>query len=192
MRNVIYLLLWVLLVCVVGQTAGSVLIDFELNDQFEKIHRDDDWRGDVVLLIGSDQKGSQFDAVWERAIRDSITGLEDMESLRIVHVADVRGVPFFLKGVVRRKFPGGNASPIILDWQGRFATAYGFAKDKANILVFDRQARLQHQMAVEGINSQRLDETVNLLVTVLRQAAKNSVPTLVPNPGSSTLGHAEL
>lgn len=108
MRNVIYLLLW-------------------------------------VLLIGSDQKGSQFDAVWERAIRDSITGLVDMESLRIVHVADVRGVPFFLKGVLRCKFPGGNASPIILDWQGRFATAYGFAKDKANILVFDRQARLKHQ-----------------------------------------------
>lgn len=192
MRGSINLLLWALLVCVVGQAAGSVLIEFELNDQFKNIHRDDDWCGDVVLLIGSDQKGSKFDAVWEKAIRDSMTGLVDMESLRIVHVADVRGVPFFLKGVVRRRFPGGNASPIILDWQGRFATAYGFAKDKANILVFDRQARLQHQIAVEGINSQRLDETVNLLVTVLRQAAKNSVPTLVPNPGSSIVTQEHL
>ena len=192
MRGSINRLLWVLLVCVVGQAAGSVLIEFELNDQFKNIHRDDDWRGDVVLLIGSDQKGSKFDAVWEKAIRDSMTGLVDMESLRIVHVADVRGVPFFLRGVVRRRFPGGNASPIILDWKGRFAVAYGFAKDKANILVFDRQARLQHQIAVEGINSQRPDETVNLLVTVLRQAAKNSVPTLVPDPGSSIVTQEHL
>ena len=152
---------------VAGQAADPALIDFEIKDQFEHKHRADDWRGDVLLLIGSDQIGSQFDALWAQAIRDSITGLADMSSFRIVHVADVRGVPFFLKGAVRRKFPKDTANSIILDWKGEFATAYGFEEDKANILVFDRRAILQHQLAVAGIDSEKLREVTDVLVTLL-------------------------
>jgi hypothetical protein len=170
------MLLWASFFGVVGQAADSTLIDFELNDQFENTSRDEDWRGDVVLLIGSDQKGSRFDAAWESAICRSISGLADMDSFRVVHVADVSGVPFFLRGAVRRRFPVNKSSPVLLDWKGRFATAYGFEKDKANILVFDRQARLKHQMAVEGISTQRLDEIVNLLLTLLDQTTQNGVP----------------
>lgn len=75
MRNAVRLLLPVLLLCVAGQAAEPFLMGFELDDQFEDTHRDDDWRGGVVLLIGSDQEGSRFDAIWERAIRDSCYGL---------------------------------------------------------------------------------------------------------------------
>jgi hypothetical protein len=178
MRNAIFLLLWELAACVAAQAAEPTLIEFELQDQFENIYRDDDWRGDVVLLIGSDQEGSVFDAVWEKGIRDSIEGLVDIERLRIVHLADVRGVPFFLKGSVRRKFPQGNASPILLDWKGKFAVAYRFAKDKANLLVFDQQGGLVFQAAVEEIDSQRLGETVAVLVKMLGKTAKRTMPAL--------------
>ena len=173
MKNAVHLVLWLLILGVVGQAADSALIDFEMKDQFEHEHRTADWHGDVLLLIGSDQNGSQFDAVWEQAIRDSVPGLVDTGSLRVVHVADVRGVPFFLKGVVRRKFPDDTANPIILDWKGEFATTYGFESDKANILVFDRKALLQHQVAVAGIDSNKLDELTDVLVALLGGPGKN-------------------
>jgi hypothetical protein len=165
-KNAVYLVLSVLAVGAAAQTADPVLIDFELTDQFEQIHRDDDWRGDVLLLIGSDRNGSQFSAVWEQAVRENTTGFADMGSLRIVHVADVSGVPFFLKGVVRRKFPGDAGNPIILDWKGAFATAYGFDKDKANMLVFDRNAGLRHQVAAAEIDSRKLAELIDVLIAL--------------------------
>ncbi len=173
MKSAIYLLLSVLLVGLQGQAAETTLIDFELKDQFKHTYRDDDWRGKVLLLIGSDQNGSQFDAVWEQAIRDSVTDRADMGSLRIVHVADVRGVPFFLKGVVSRKFPEDKTNPIILDWKGRFATAYGFEGDKANILVFDKNALLEQQLAVSGIDNQKLVDLTDVLVTLLGRPSNN-------------------
>jgi hypothetical protein len=173
MKSAIYLVLSILLVGLPGQAAETALIDFELEDQFKRSYRDDEWRGNVLLLIGSDENGSQFDAAWEQAIRDSVTGRADMGSLRIVHVADVRGVPFFLKGVVSRKFPEDKANPIILDWKGEFATAYGFEGDKANILVFDRNALLEQQLAVAGIESQKLDELVDVLVMLLGRPSNN-------------------
>lgn len=166
MKNAVYLLMSVLSVGAAAQAADSALIDFELTDQFEQIHRDDDWRGDALLLIGSDRNGSQFSAAWERAVRENATGLADMGSLRIVHVADVSGVPFFLKSVVRRKFPGDAGNPIILDWKGVFAAAYGFEKDKANMLVFDRHAGLRHQVAAAEIDSKKLGELIDVLIAL--------------------------
>lgn len=175
MKSAIYPVLLILLAGLPGQAAETALIDFELQDQFKRSHRGDDWHGKMLLLIGSDQKGSQFDAVWEQAIRDSVTGGPDMGSLRIVHVADLRGVPFFLKGVVRKKFPEDTANPIILDWKGKFATAYGFEGDKANILVFDRNALLRHQLAVAGIDSQKLGQLVDVVDTLLGRPGKKEV-----------------
>jgi len=120
MKSAIYLVLLVLLVGLPGHATETALIDFELKDQFKRSHRDDDWRGNVLLLIGSDEKGSQFD----------------------------------------------------LDWKGRFATAYGFEGDKANILVFDRKALLRHQLAVAGIDSQKLGQLVDVVDTLLGRPDK--------------------
>jgi len=164
--NAVYLVLWLLGVGSGGQAADLVLIDFEIEDQFEHKHRDVDWRGDVLLLIGSDQDGSQFDDIWTKAIRDSVTTITDVDSLRIVHVAEVRGVPFFLKGMVRGKFPRDSAHPIILDWKGKFAAAYGFEENKANILVFDRKGLLQHQLAVTEMDPLKMEELKNVLATL--------------------------
>lgn len=95
-----------------------------------------------------------------------------MGSLRIVHVADVRGVPLLLKGVVSHKFPKDTTNPIILDWKSKYATAYDFEEDKANILVFGRKAFLQHQLAVAGIDSQQPGELIDVLVTLLEWPGK--------------------
>lgn len=42
-----------------------------------------------------------------------------------------------LKGVVSREFLKDTINPISLDWKGKFATAYDFKENKANILVFN-------------------------------------------------------
>ena len=164
--NAVCLLLWLLGVGSEGQAVDLFLIDFEIEDQFGHKHRDDDWRGEVLLLIGSDKDGSQFDDTWTRAIQNSVTTIADVGSLRIVHVADVKGVPFFLKGTVRGKFPRDSAHPIILDWKGEFANAYDFEENKANILVFDRTGLLQHQLAVTEMDPLKMEELKNVLATL--------------------------
>jgi len=179
MKNAICLLLWTLMPGFAVEAADPALIDFEIEDQFERKHSDDDWRGDILLLIGSDQHGSQFDSVWTQAVHDSITGLADASSFRIVHVADVRGVPFFLKGTVRRKFPKETENSIILDWKGNFATAYGFEGDKANILVFDKSATLQHQLAVTEIDSEKLRELTDVISALLGRARNKEHSELI-------------
>ncbi|MFQ5499032.1 MAG: hypothetical protein ACE5FH_05120 [Candidatus Zixiibacteriota bacterium] len=64
------------------------------------------------------------------------TGI-DSGLIKTVDYADTRGVPFFLKGMVRGKFPKEEESYILLDWKGKLAKAYDFEEKKCNILVFD-------------------------------------------------------
>ena len=42
------------------------LIDFEIEDQFKNVHRRSDVLGSIVLLIGSDEDGSNFNVAWAR------------------------------------------------------------------------------------------------------------------------------
>ena len=48
------------------------LISFEIQDQFKRKHRDTDFRGRVLVLVGSGRKGSQFNDAWESAIHDAL------------------------------------------------------------------------------------------------------------------------
>jgi DNA/RNA-binding domain of Phe-tRNA-synthetase-like protein len=73
------------------------------------------------------------------------------------------------------QFPEDPANPIILDWKGKFATAYSFEEDKANILVFDTSATLQHQLAVTEIDSEKLHELADVLSTLLRRPGNTEI-----------------
>ena len=61
---------------VMVQTAAR--LEFELKDQFDRICRAEDYRGQVVILVGSDKDGSEFNAPWIGAIYGSIRGERNM------------------------------------------------------------------------------------------------------------------
>ena len=140
-----------------------VLISFELKDQFEVTHSAADLAGAIVVMVGSDREGSSYNRVWSQALVDSLTGAAGLTELRFLAVADTRGAPFFLKGLIRRTFRRKVPTPVLLDWTGKLAGAYNFEPEMSNIAVFDRAGVLRHRSHGRELDSERLGEIVELL-----------------------------
>lgn len=153
-----------------ARAQDSTLIAFDMQDQFKQKHSDDAFRGHVVILIGSDRGGSDFNPRWGKAIADSLKGHPRYDDVRFLSVADVRGVPFFMKGFVRGKMPKQKDRWVLTDWDGEFAKAYNWQSDHSNIIIFDRQGKLRYQTAVRELDSEQLGEIVRQVQRVLEEA----------------------
>ena len=138
-----------------GQTS---LIGFQIADQFDRVHRDTEVRGDVLLVVGADKEGSRHQGQWVAALQAVAADHAAREPVRIIEVADLRGVPFFVKGRVKGSFPSDRRQWVLMDWKGVFARTYLFEADKCNILVFDRAGKLVHQVAVRDLDAAVLDQ----------------------------------
>ena len=134
------------------------LIDFEIEDQFDHPRTAAEFAGHPVVLFGSDRKGSRYSGAWVEAVRAALAISGDTEAVRLAEVADLRGVPFFVKGWVKKKFPRELADWVLLDWRGKLARAYQFRRDSCSILVFDRDGRLTYRTAVTELESEVLTE----------------------------------
>jgi len=141
------------------------LIEFELRDQFEAVHRRRDYDGRIVILIGSDKKGSEYGRIWSPALRDSLKGSPEFDGVTVMDVGDMRGIPFFVKGLIKRKLPRDQETRILLDWKGKMARAYGFMKKACNILIFDRCGKLVFRSFVRDLEPERM---TGVLVNVRR------------------------
>lgn len=137
---------------------------FELEDQFGNLHRHTDVEGSIVVLNGSDKGGVQFNSAWGKAIDDSLGDHPRYDSISHLAYADLRGLPFFLKGFVKRKFPQEPERWVLLDWKGILARAYEFTPKATNILVFAPDGTLVHQESGREPDA----EAVGHLVTALR------------------------
>lgn len=145
-------------------SSATELIEFEMKDQFNREYTHESWADSIIVVFGSDRDGSDFNRIWGEAIQDSLKNEPGFEQVRYVAVADLRGVPFFLKGLVKGFFPKENRKMwILLDWKGQFAEAYHFVKGKSNILIFNRQQQLMRHFAVTEMNPKQLPEILATL-----------------------------
>jgi hypothetical protein len=145
MRRALLIAAWLLLMpmgwCVSArgneEAADSPkLVEFEIPDQFEQIHRRSDYVDSYLVVIGSDRKGSQFNPKWGLAIEEALGERPDRVPVEVVYLADLDGVPGFLKGFIRSKFPEDPLLWILMDWEGVFSGAYGFERKNSNVLLF--------------------------------------------------------
>lgn len=143
----------------------NILIPFELKDQFDHPHADKEFSSHIVILIGSDKGGSQYNRFWGKAIHDSLKQENGFKHIKFLAVADLRGVPFFLKGFVKGKFSKDGENWVLMDWKGTFATSYQFEADASNIIIFKRDGKLVYKTAVHDLEQETLGE----LLTILRQ-----------------------
>ena len=158
------------------------LIQFELKDQFDRPHFDHELRGQNVLILCGDRKGSRYQGTWANALRDSLRSRNHLDSIEVVEVADVRGVPFFVKESVKSKFPKERDSWVLMDWKGLFAKAYDFQGDKCNIVLFDRSGARRYQVAVAELSLPVLEELLDHVGRVSANV-EDSAP-LPQRPGS--------
>ena len=145
------------------------LIDFEFEDQFGDIHRRADVLGTVVLLIGSDKGGSSFNGLWGKAIHDSLNDHSRYEQISQLAYSDLRGVPFFLKGMIRSKFPENPDNWALMDWKGVLAKAYDFVPKASNTLVFASGGTLVHHASGREVEERAVQEIVAVLRDLLDQ-----------------------
>ena len=141
MRNSMLILL--LIVATGIAQAGQSLIDakapdFSLLDQHGKAFSLKQLEGKPMLLIACDNEGKKQKGDWIKVVTEKYG-----QQLIVLGVADVRKVPFFLKGKYTRDFQKDPAS-ILLDWDGTIFTSYGLVKDVANIIVIDKKGYVRY------------------------------------------------
>jgi hypothetical protein len=143
------------------------LLDFELEDQFRKTHRGSDFRGSIVLLIGSDKKGVQFNQAWGEAIQKRLGDHPRFQEISHLAHANLRGVPFFLKKMIRGKFPQNPEHWVLMDWKGTLAADYGFVPEESNVLVFAPEGVLVHHASGQEPDDKAIAEVVAALRKLL-------------------------
>lgn len=143
--------------------AEQSLIEFSLKDQFNNRHTQQQALGKVVLIIGSDGEGSEFNDAWGTAINQAVTDHPDYPQLHQLPYADLRGVPFFAKGYVRGMMPEEPESWVLMDWKGRFASAYDFQPGATNVLIFGTDGNLKLHVSGQQPDSPTLARAIQEL-----------------------------
>lgn len=157
------------MVAAVVAAGPPTLIEFELTDQFDRTYRGSDYAERVLYVVGSDKNGSQFNSLWAGAIFDALKEDHETGALVSFGVADLSGVPFFLKKLIKGKFPQDEDQWVLMDWQGRFDKAYGFEPDSANVLVFDAAGRLALQAHGREVDPELLERILAELRRLLNR-----------------------
>ena len=118
------------------------LMSFEMEDQFRNSHSHADFKGRVLVVIGSDREGASAAENWGKALSHSLKPERDSGRLNLIGLSNLKGVPFFLKDYVRGKFSQNAGDWALMDWKGLFADSYGFIAGNANVVVFDKEGAL--------------------------------------------------
>ena len=143
------------------------LVEFEIKDQFDRLHTHQALQDTVVILIGSGRQGSKYNMQWGSQLGRRLQENGLQENVIFIAHADLRGVPGFLKGFVKSKFPQDPQKWALMDWDGVLARAYQYNPETSNILVFDRSGVLvEHKTGLEPAKS-----NINALYQIIKPLA---------------------
>ena len=150
------------------------LISFEIKDQLDKVYTDKDYDDQLIVVVGSDKSGKKYNPIWSDAILDAFENQEQKNQINIIGIANLKGVPFFLKGMIKGKFPKDHDNRILMDWKGQFAKAYLFESKVCNILVFDRNGTLVLKTHGKDIETHKLSAIVSKLNDIIYKGIAGS------------------
>ena len=122
--------------------AATDLIPFRLKDQHDRLQTDARYRGAPLLVLWADRRGADVMDAWAPLLADSLAGPVAGYRLRLLEVAHGKGAPFFVKGKIKGKYRDEQRGPVLMDWSGEFAAAYGPSADRCNVWLFDDAGRL--------------------------------------------------
>jgi len=140
-------------------------LSFDLEDQFGDLHSTADVEGRPVIVIGSDRAGRRESQIWAQTVGSLMeTDAELQGRAEILRIADLRGVPAFLKGSVRKQLRRGLETPLLLDWDGQVVGIYDFQPEIANVVLLNRDGAVV--LRIESREPQK-EEVENLRRAVL-------------------------
>ena len=144
----------------------------ELHDQYDAPQRLAFPATNVVVLTIADKKGSEQIDGWVAALKARYAGRIELRGL-----ADVGGVPGFLRGKVRKQFKETRTYPVMMDWSGNVCAQFGYKKDVANILLLGRDGTI-HARFTGAATPAAIAEAVTALDKLLLSPLKvTKIPT---------------
>ncbi len=136
-------------------------IEFELKDQFGTVYNQETFTGGPWVVVGADSAGSSYSHQWSTELKR--LAAERRLQVRFVGLADLRAVPAFMRSSVRGKFPQDPEDWTLLDWKGKIAGTFGFARRHCNLLLFSATGQLLYQGAGRELDSAELDRFAKAL-----------------------------
>ena len=147
MNHALTLMLWTVL-SAATETGCIELIEFRIEDQFEREHTREEILGAPVVLSWADRDGHDFVDEWEDALVEALDG-RTVEHRAIAHVKGVPGWIPGLKGRIRGSFSEDPARWALLDWEGAFADAYEPTEGQVTVFVFDASGCLRTRVSAQ-------------------------------------------
>jgi hypothetical protein len=100
--------------------------------------------GTPVVVLASNRDGGEAAGRWERQVRAASAG----SAVRVLSVADLRGAPRVLRGVIRGQMPKDTATRILLDWDGALGRPVRGAERPLVAAAYGRDGRLRRWEAL--------------------------------------------
>jgi hypothetical protein len=102
----------------------------ELSDQFDKVHQHREPFPRPLVIVVANRQGSHHIESWVSELYRA-----HGKKVEIVGMADLRGVPGFMKPTLRKAFQTQSAQhAVLLDWSG--TTVSGFERGKTGIDIY--------------------------------------------------------
>ena len=114
----------------------------ELQDQYQKLQTLSFPATNVTFLTIADRKGSEQVAGWITGVKARHAGAVDIRGL-----ADVGGVPSFLRGRIRKRFQETILYPVMMDWSGDVCASFRYVSDQANVFIIDRNGSVAGRLS---------------------------------------------
>jgi hypothetical protein len=148
---------------------------FALDDQYGERHDYTFPRTKAGVLLVADKKGSKLVEGWVVPLHERYA-----ERIDIDGVADVRGVPVPMRGIVRFFFKRNVERPIMLDWDGTVSNAYACVAETVNVIVVSDEGVIAHR-CLGAATPESIDavcETVDKLLEPVthEKSANTSIP----------------
>ncbi|MBX9929664.1 MAG: hypothetical protein K2X99_12235 [Gemmatimonadaceae bacterium] len=94
------------------EPAPATLPTFAIADQFGARVSRSDVRGPVIILV-ADRAGFDGMLAWAPRLRSALPA-----GTRVIAVADMKGAPRLIRGMIRSRMPKDSTNRFLLDWDG--------------------------------------------------------------------------
>lgn len=111
-------------------STNLVCPSFQLHDQFNVLHEFSFPRTNLLILTIADKEGHEQVDGWVQPLKAQFA-----DRIAIAGIADVRGVPGFLRNSIRERFRKVRTHPVMMDWGGAVIKLLPVEKRRANVFV---------------------------------------------------------
>jgi len=138
---------------------------FQLQDQYEREHSYCFPRSKVSVLVFADREGSEQIEGWVRPLYGRY-----QDTIDIHGVANLKGVPAFAQGLVRKIFRKSLQYPVMLDWSGDVAKSYASQSGMANLILLNKEGAITFRITGAS-NQEKLQQCFNAIDRLLPEGA---------------------